>query len=416
MKNIVTDQKQVFEWLDGMQETMFDKTVKWCNQNTGSNNLTGLLDFSAVLKSEFLAVSDVEFIPLAKRSVVDDHGVETFYESAPIIRVNMPKAGKPSILLVAHYDTVYAKDHAFQTCEMNADGTLNGPGVADLKGGMVVMLFALQALKMSGLMDELGIEILLNPDEEIGSPVSGEYLIERAKYHDVGLIFEPSLPDGTLVGARKGSGNFTVRVKGKSSHAGRDIEAGRNALVHLMKVLTEVEALHGTKDALTVNVAHIQGGGPLNMVPEMAVGRFNCRLQTVEDAKWLEQTLSEIIAKYNAIEGYDVTLFGGISRNPKPATDANLNLQDFIKQTGALLDIKVGFKHTGGVCDGNNLMQSGLPNVDTLGVRGGNIHSKDEYMVVESLSERAKFVALIMMRMANGEFEFLRDIAKVDEV
>ncbi|NRA88698.1 MAG: M20/M25/M40 family metallo-hydrolase, partial [Rhizobiales bacterium] len=238
------------------------------------------------------------------------------------------------------------------------------------------------------------------------------YLIERAKYHDVGLIFEPSLPDGTLVGARKGSGNFTIRVKGKASHAGRDIQSGRNALVQLMKILTEVEALHGARHDLTVNIAHVNGGGALNMVPEHALGRFNCRLATVDDAVWVQDKLNEIVNRYNADEGYEVDLFGGITRNPKPATDANLNLQEFIKQTGSMLGLNVAFKHTGGVCDGNNLMQSGLPNVDTLGVRGGNIHSSDEYMVVESLAERAKFVALILMRMASDEFKFLRDVEK----
>lgn len=408
---MIEKQQPIMDWIAAQQVDMLAKTIDWCDMNTGSGNYDGLMAFAAKLQDEFAVIGDVELVGLKDRLVVDDAGQEVHYKSAPLLRLHRPKAGKPSVLLVAHYDTVYAAEHDFQTCEMD-DDRLGGPGVADLKGGMVVMLYALQALEKSGLMDELGIEILLNPDEEIGSPASGGYLIERAKYHDVGLIFEPALADGTLVGSRKGSGNFTVRVKGKSAHAGREIELGRNALVQLMKLLTEIEALHGAREGLTVNVAHVNGGGALNMVPDMAVGRFNCRLKTTEDAVWFETQLTEIVAKYNDIEGYEVGKFGGITRNPKPATPANLNLQKFVALTGDMLNIDVAFVPTGGVCDGNNLMQSGLPNVDTLGVRGGNIHSPDEYMIVESLAERAQFVALILMRMARGEFEFMRDVAK----
>ncbi|NRA89493.1 MAG: M20/M25/M40 family metallo-hydrolase, partial [Rhizobiales bacterium] len=176
MVDVKNQQIQVFDWLDKMQNTMFTKTVDWCDINTGSANLDGLLDFSKKLQGEFLCLGNIELIDLPDRVVIDDDGSEATYKSAPIIRFNKPQKGKPSILLVAHYDTVYAKDHAFQKCKMMPDGTLNGPGVADLKGGMVVMLYALQALKMSGLMAQVGIEVLLNPDEEIGSPVSGAYL------------------------------------------------------------------------------------------------------------------------------------------------------------------------------------------------------------------------------------------------
>ena len=107
-----------------------------------------------------------------------------------------------------------------------------------------------------------------------------------------------------------------------------------------------------------------------------------------------------------------VALFGGITRRPKPLTKANQNLQNFITETGNLLGIDVAYRATGGVCDGNNLSQSGLPNVDTLGVRGGDIHSINEYMVIDSLAERTRFVALILMRMAQGEFDFIRDRCK----
>lgn len=404
---------QLFSQIDDQQNDMLAELITWCNINTGSTNFEGLSQLSKVLFAKLSEFGEAEFVELPDRVVVNDKGQEVSFPSPPIIRLSKEQEGKSSVLLVGHYDTVYEKDHSFQVCTDLGNGLINGPGVADLKGGLSVMFKALECLQEVGLMEEIGIEVLLNPDEEIGSPCSGAYLVERAKYHDVGLIFEPSLPDGTLVGERKGSGNFTVRVNGKSAHAGRDIESGRNALVHLTKLLNEINALHGQKHGLTVNIANIQGGGALNVVPDLAVGRFNCRIESNDNIAWLEDKLAAMVAEYDAVEGYQVTLFGGITRRPKPLTKANQNLQNFITETGGLLGIDVAYRATGGVCDGNNLSQSGLPNVDTLGVRGGDIHSINEYMVIASLAERSKFVALILMRMANGEFDFIRDSEKL---
>jgi len=406
---------QLFSQIDDQQNDMLAELITWCNINTGSTNFEGLSQLSKVLFAKLSEFGEAEFVELPDRVVVNDKGQEVSFPSPPIIRLSKEQESKPSVLLVGHYDTVYEKDHSFQVCTDLGNGLINGPGVADLKGGLSVMFKALECLRENGLIDEIGIEILLNPDEEIGSPCSGAYLIERAKYHDVGLIFEPSLPDGTLVGERKGSGNFTVRVNGKSAHAGRDIEAGRNALVHLVTLFNEINALHGQKEGLTVNIASIQGGGALNVVPDLAVGRFNCRIESNDDIEWLEERLASLIAGHDLVEGYQVALFGGITRRPKPLTKANQNLQNFITETGSLLGIDVAYRATGGVCDGNNLSQSGLPNVDTLGVRGGDIHSINEYMVIDSLAERTKFVALILMRMAKGEFDFIRDSEKLKE-
>ena len=415
MSKVSANIAQLFSQIDGQQSDLLAELITWCDINTGSTNFEGLSQLSKVLLDKLSNFGEAEFVELPDRVVVNDKGEEVSFPSPPIIRLSKEQANKPSVLLVGHYDTVYDKDHSFQVCTDLGNGLINGPGIADLKGGLSVMFKALECLRDNGLMDEIGIEILLNPDEEIGSPCSGAYLVERAKYHDVGLIFEPSLPDGTLVGERKGSGNFTVRVNGKSAHAGRDIEAGRNALVHLMRLFNEINALHGQKEGLTVNIASIQGGGALNVVPDLAVGRFNCRIESNDDIAWLEEKLALLIAIHDSTEGYQVGLFGGITRRPKPLTKANQNLQNFITETGGLLGIDVAYRATGGVCDGNNLSQSGLPNVDTLGVRGGDIHSINEYMVIDSLSERTKFVALILMRMAKGEFDFIRDSEKLKE-
>ena len=165
---------------------------------------------------------------------------------------------------------------------MRDDGTLNGPGVADAKGGIVVMLHALQALEASPLAEHIGWEVLLNPDEEIGSPGSRPLIDSIAPRCDFGLLFEPALGDNQLVSWRKGSGNFSLLVRGRSAHAGRAFAEGRNALVAAAKVVQAISDLN-TDPEVTFNVARIDGGSPMNVVPDLAIVRANVRVRTADE-------------------------------------------------------------------------------------------------------------------------------------
>jgi glutamate carboxypeptidase len=225
-------------------------------------------------------------------------------------------------------------------------------------------------------------------------------LIRRlAKGKLAAFTYEPSaLPDGTLAGARPGSGNFSIIVKGRSAHAGRNPHDGRNALLAAADLALRLKAL--TREGLTVNPARIDGGGPNNVVPENAVLRVNLRPHSPE----LEQfALAEIRALIAAIEvEHDVAihLHGGFNRPPKPLTPEAEQLFDLVKACGEDLGLTIGWKSTGGVCDGNNIAACGIPVVDTMGVRGGSIHSSDEYLITESLVERARLSALTLLRIA----------------
>ena len=159
-------------------------------------------------------------------------------------------------------DTVYAVDHPFQKSVRIDDKILRGPGATDAKGGIVVMLVVLQAFERSPWAEKVGWEVLINPDEEIGSPGSAPLLIQAAKRNHLGLVFEPSLPDGNLVGARKGSGNFTVIARGKAAHAGRDPQLGRNAIDALARFIVALASLDDSGDATTTNVGSHPGGRP----------------------------------------------------------------------------------------------------------------------------------------------------------
>jgi len=164
-----------------------------------------------------------------------------------------------------------------------------------------------------------------------------------------------------------------------------------------------VDALSGGREGLTVNVARVDGGGPNNVVPDLAVVRFNVRLEQLEDSDWLLQQAKALLAKIDARDGYSAKLEGGFTRPPKPMTP-QLNVFFLaLRAAGADLGINIDWVPTGGCCDGNNIAAAGIPVIDTLGVRGANIHSAQEFAKLDSLVERAKLSALLLLKIAAGD-------------
>ena len=398
--------KAACDRLEGRAESMLDTVIRWSHINSGSRNLEGL----AVMEQEIItAFSDLggelERVQLADTETVHPDGsVETVKNGVSLRFFKRPTANR-RLLMTGHYDTVFATSHPFQKTQWLNDTTLNGPGVADMKGGILVMLEALRAFEATGLADSIGWEVILSPDEETGSLASAPLLAMRAREAHIGLTYEPALADGTLAGERKGSGNYTVTVRGKAAHAGREFHAGRNAVVHLSKIVGELAALTGTREGLTVNPATLTGGVAPNVVPDVAQCRFNVRLAKPEDAAWFEAQVAAIISAANKADGFTVHLHGGINRPPKAITPTNQMLMDIVADCGAQLGLRVSYVPTGGCCEGNNLAAAGLPNVDTLGVRGGDIHSADEFLCTDSLVERAQLSLLIFSAFAAGALD-----------
>ncbi|PCI62427.1 MAG: acetylornithine deacetylase [Kordiimonadales bacterium] len=392
--------------IDAKQAEMVETVIAWSGVNSGSGNLTGLTGMEVLVLKAFKPLgAEVVFHQLPPFERVDENGTIIKQKSGRTIRLFKRPDANRRVLLTGHTDTVFAPEHSFQTTTWLDDNTLNGPGVADMKGGILVMLHALLAFEATPLAQSVGWEVILSPDEETGSVGSAPILADRAKSADIGLTYEPALADGTLVGERKGSGNYTLIVRGKAAHAGREFHAGRNAVVKMSALVGELAALTGGRPELTVNPAVVQGGVAPNVVPDIATCRFNVRLKEAEHAQWFEAELQRIIGVANEEEGYEVSLHGGINRPPKVLSDANIKLMDAIRACGVELGLDINYVATGGCCEGNNLAAAGLPNVDTLGVRGGMIHSADEFVLVDSFSERAKLSALILMAFAAGHLD-----------
>jgi glutamate carboxypeptidase len=271
-----------------------------------------------------------------------------------------------------------------------------------MKSGLAIMLAALKAVESAGV-PQLGYEVVINSDEEVGSPGSAPLIAAAARGKQAALTYEPSaLPDGTLAGARPGSGNFSIRIEGRSAHAGRNPEEGRNALLAAADLALRLAALR--RPGLSVNPAKIDGGGPNNVVPDKAVLRVNMRPQSPDDQARAEADLEAAIAAVALNHEVKIRRHGGFGRPPKPIDAKAQALFELVRRSGADLGQQIGWRDTGGVCDGNNIAACGVPVVDTMGARGGAIHSPEEYLIVESLAERAQLSALTILRLARGDY------------
>jgi glutamate carboxypeptidase len=381
------------------QAAMLRQVERWAAINSGSANLAGLATVASELADAFAVLpGEVRLVAPAPVEKVDAAGSINAVEHGRHLVISVRPQAPLRMLFTGHMDTVFPADHPFQALTWLDDATLGGPGVADMKGGIAVMLAALGAVEAAGKCEDFGYDVLINSDEEVGSPSSAAMIAELARGKIAALTYEPSaLPDGTLAGARGGSGNFSLTVSGKSAHAGRNPDDGRNAIVAAADLALRLKALH--RPGLSVNPAKIDGGGPNNVVPDHAIVRVNFRPATPADEADADAALTRIVAE--VAERHDVTIarHGGFGRPPKPIDAAAQRLFDLVRDCGADLGLAIGWKATGGVCDGNNIAACGVPVVDTMGVRGGAIHSSDEYMIVASLAERAALSALAIRRI-----------------
>jgi glutamate carboxypeptidase len=381
---------------------MLAQVQSWSRVNTGTANLAGLAEQAELLAQAFAVLpGSVELVDPAPVTAIaaDGSAFEKPHGQHLVVRVR-PQANR-RILLTGHMDTVFPADHAFQRQTWLDGQTLNGPGVADMKGGIAVMLHALMAFEQTAAVSGLGYDVLINSDEETGSLASAALIAELAAGKLAALTYEPAaLPDGTLAHERGGTGNYAITFTGKSAHAGRNPQEGRNAIVAAADLILRLKALES--DAISINPAKLEGGAANNVVPDHAVLRFNIRPRTVEAGAAFDHALTQLLAAIEAAHGVATYRHGGVTRPPKKVDARAQALFDLVRQCGAELGQDIRWQSTGGVCDGNNIAACGVPVVDTMGVRGGAIHSPDEYLIVPSLAERAVLSARVIERLSQG--------------
>lgn len=378
--------------------------IEWSLINTHSENLIGLDRFCRVLERSFSVLGGkVERILLPQRTTINHLGKEIHKSHGEALRIRKHLNAKTQVFLGGHMDTVYPLTSPFQKTRPLDSNTLIGPGVADMKGGLLIILKSLEILENSEHAGKIGWEVLINPDEEIGSIGSHHLFIEAAKRNHFALLFEPSFPDGSLVSSRKGSANYTIVVNGRAAHSGRDFYEGRNAILKCAQGLLLANEMNQNNKGLTLNVGCFEGGNAINIVPELAIGKINIRMNEDEDLEIAHDKLEKIVNAISKEEGFKAKLHQESLRRPKLFDEKNQKLFSLLQKCAEELGFNLHAKPSGGACDGNIMSAESLPTIDSLGVIGGNIHTENEYILLDSLPNRISLVSHFLLKLAVKE-------------
>ena len=297
-------------------------------------------------------------------------------------------------LLVGHYDTVWPLGTLRDMPVRLSNGRLQGPGVYDMKGGLVLILYALQALRDLGLQPVVSPVVFMNSDEEVGSPTSTRHIAELARAADRALILEPAEgPSGKIKTARKGVGHFKLRIRGAAAHAGADSDTGANAVLELAHLVQRVHALNDPERGITINVGVISAGHRSNVVAADGSANVDIRAYQMEDAL-------EVRAAVEAIRpitpGVEIQLEDWLFHEPLERTPRNRKLWEVTRQTGRLLDLELEETAVGGGSDGNTTSLE-TATIDGLGPRGAGSHADYEFVETASLPERAALLTLLLL-------------------
>ncbi|MGV3485282.1 MAG: hydrolase [Planctomycetaceae bacterium] len=379
--------------LDALADQITQSVTRWCYQNSWSSNPVGLAAMADLLQRDFAVLG----LPCQRVALPDweswgDDGQVLRHSTGPALLWHHRPDAARRVLLLIHYDTVYPPEAVPVAVTLTPQGRLLGPGVADAKGGIAVILYALQAILRFDLSGDLGISVLLNPDEELGSPGSRELMRTLASQFEFALVFEPTLSDGSMVANRKGTANFTAVIHGRAAHAGRNLSEGRNAIVHAARLVSEWDAWNQPGSAISVNIGKINGGGPLNQVAHLATVSANIRVTTSAAAAEVISRVRDLEQRYSAVEGFACRIHGQFHCPPKQVDgDARFaELRRSVEAAAAKAHRSLRWQDTGGACDGNKLHAWGCPNIDTMGPTGGELHSHTEYCEAASLVAAAK--------------------------
>jgi glutamate carboxypeptidase len=327
--------------------------------------------------------ADVEIVPVKKAG---DHVIARFAPNG----VEAQHMG--SILLLCHMDTVFPIGTLEKMPFREADGKLFGPGVLDMKAGIVIGLAAVEELQNIGDLKR-PVTLLCTSDEETGSLTSEALIEELAQKSELVLVMESALLDGSLKTWRKGVGEFWVKVMGRAAHAGGAHEEGRNAIEEMSHQVLAIQKMTDYEKGTTLNVGVIHGGTVSNVVPEEAVAQVDVRV--MQPGEW-EHVEAEMGALKPVLEGTSLKITGGLNRPPMPFDETMKSTFEKAQSIAKDIGIKLKAGGSGGGSDANFVAPLGIPVLDGLGAVGEGLHSEREYIFADSLVERAKLLAALI--------------------
>ena len=297
------------------------------------------------------------------------------------------------VLILGHHDTVHPAGTLGRLPFADDNGVLRGPGVFDMKAGIVQALHA-----VASLADRSHVEILLTADEEIGSRASKDLLEDRARACGAVLVLEPSADGGALKTGRKGTGTFTVTIEGRASHAGLEPEKGINSLVELAHLIPEIVAIAAPEKGTTVTPTLASSGTADNVVPALTTLAVDVRVAVPEEKPRVEQAFAGLAAH---VEGARVSVAGGIGRPPMHESAAT-ELFAIARRVAEGIGVR-GLEGlvVGGWSDGNFTAAAGVQTLDGLGAVGGGAHGDDEHVLADTLPVRAALIAGLCQELSS---------------
>lgn len=381
----MSGESQMQEFLQNNQSEMLELLEKLVNIDSGSNSKEGIDEIGSILSKEYRAIGfSVQVIEEEKYG---NHLV-----------IQHPMARDPKVIIVAHMDTVFPNG-TVETRPFKVEGNrAYGPGVIDMKASQVSILYAMKALIHTRSNAYRDVVLVLNSDEEIGSPSSKSLIESKAHGKEYALIMEPARKDGSLVTARRGKGKYTINVKGRAAHSGIEPEKGRSAIEELAHKVIQLHALNDHSRGISVNVGLIEGGSSVNTVSDSAVAHVDIRITEQNQARPIELKLEKICASSD-VKGTEVELIGEMNRLPMEKTEQTESLLHVIERVGEKIGLEVKDTATGGGSDASFTAAMGIATVDGMGPVGGNAHSEKEYLEIPSLTQRTELLAKTLVAL-----------------
>lgn len=293
------------------------------------------------------------------------------------------------VLMVGHMDTVFHDGTAAKRPYTEADGYAHGPGVADMKGGLILAVHLIRRLLTE--RPDLKICVAFNSDEEIGSARSKEWLQDLARRSKRAFVFEPGRDGRCFVKSRKGCMDIHARFHGKASHAGVAPEKGASAIVEMARWITALTSMQNLEIGTSVNAGLVKGGTAGNVIPDYAEAVFDIRVTDPAELQRIKDAAARL-AETVAVEGVSVEVDFSGECMPMNPSDVTLDMMRKLDETAGELGLEIGWAATGGTSDANHIAGLGVPTICGCGPCGGNLHSDEEFMRLSSIEERLELM------------------------
>ncbi len=358
------------------REEIYANLERLVNMNSFSTNISGLH-----------AVSDILTDIASKHGIVLDKKISADDSARRPHLIYKNKQRDDYYAFIGHFDTVHPPDSDFNKLIKEGENWI-GPGVNDMKNGVLIALYTLIILKDLLPLEKIPLKILFNSDEEISSPISKLIIAEELKNAKGGFVFESGrVPGDKIVTTRKGVIGLDIDVIGKPSHAGESPNTGINAIVDAAAIIERLNQLNNSTTGVSVQSTEISGGTARNVVPDRCKIGIDIRVPTVDTQECLLKDIKQLLRAQNFVASqieYEMT----VKRPPFVKTEKSARLIESYLKIASALGFKIEETSSGGVSDANNLSSFGVPVIDGLGALGNYPHTKKEYMIRQSLMDR----------------------------